>query len=143
MRQAFRVFLLLAALLGPVAASTARATGHDAATAQAQAVINAQIAAFLADDLDAAFALASPTIRAIFVTPEGFGQMVRTGYPMVYRPSSVRFLDSAQRPGLLIQRVLVTDAAGRGHVLEYQMQGAGEAMRINGVRIVPPAGASV
>lgn len=101
-----------------------------------QAVIEAQIGAFMADDFEAAFDFASPAIRSIFGTPERFGQMVRQGYPMVHRPAGLRFLDQAEHGAAILQRVLITDLSGRAHVLEYEMLPSGDAFVINGVRIL-------
>ena len=108
-----------------------------------QAVIEAQIAAFMADDFEAAFGFASPAIRSIFGTPERFGQMVLQGYPMVHRPADLRFLDQAERGAAILQRVLITDQSGRAHVLEYEMLPADGAFVINGVRILPGQGTGV
>ena len=54
-------------------------------------VIVGQLDAFQRDDFAGAFEYASPTIKRIFRTPDRFGAMVRGGYPMVWKPSSVRF----------------------------------------------------
>ena len=127
MRRVWMAFALALGLAGLAAAQTAAP----------RAVIEAQIAAFLADDFVAAFDFASPNIRTIFGTPERFGQMVTQGYPMVHRPSELRFLEQAERGGAILQRVLVTDQAGRLHVLGYEMIPGGAGFVINGVRIVP------
>lgn len=111
--------------------------------ARVEAVISDQIAAFQADDFEAAFDHASPDIRALFQTPERFGQMVRQGYPMVYRPQSLRFLERRAQGGFVLQRVMITDAEGRLHVVEYQMLQSDSGFLINGVRLLPPAGAGV
>jgi hypothetical protein len=133
-----RTFWLAAALtLGLASAAPAQEGGAH------RMVIEAQIAAFLADDFAAAFDFASPNIQAIFGTPERFGQMVTQGYPMVHRPSEVRFLDQAERGGAIYQRVLIADAAGRLHVLEYEMIPGPTGFLINGVRIVPGGAAGV
>ena len=95
-----------------------------------------QIEAFEADDFETAFGFASPGIRAIFGTPSRFGQMVREGYPMVWRPGEVRFSDLAERGGRTVQRVLVTDAAGALYVLEYEMVEGEQGWRIDGVRVL-------
>lgn len=118
--------------------------GAAAQQAQHRAVIEAQIAAFLAEDFATAFEFASPAIRTIFGNPERFGQMVVQGYPMVHRPAELRFLGQVERDGTILQRVLIADQAGRLHLLEYEMipgpapDGAGFV--INGVRILPGAG---
>ena len=109
----------------------------------ASQVIDAQIAAFQADDFDTAFGYASDLIRRIFGTPERFGQMVVTGYPMVHRPASVRYLDQVQRQGAIVQRVLIADQAGAVFVLEYEMIETPQGLRINGVRLVRDGGAGV
>jgi len=108
-----------------------------------RAVIEGQIAAFLADDFTAAFDFASPMIQSIFGTPERFGQMVMQGYPMVHRPAALQFLEQGERGMAIIQRVLVTDAGGRLHVLEYEMLPAEGGFVINGVRILPGQAAGV
>lgn len=108
-----------------------------------EAVIANQIAAFQVDDFEAAFEYASPSIRAIFQTPERFGEMVQQGYPMVHRPGGIRFGERRAQGGFVLQRVLITDAEGRLHVLEYQMLQTDSGFLINGVRLLPPAGAGV
>ncbi|WP_113910510.1 DUF4864 domain-containing protein [Roseovarius dicentrarchi] len=100
-----------------------------------RAVISAQIAAFEADDFDAAFAFASPTIQGMFGSAQRFGAMVRTGYPMVWRPDEVTFLALDQRDGLLWQDVLVRDRNGALHILEYQMEQGPTGWKINAVTI--------
>lgn len=107
------------------------------------AVIDAQIAAFAEDDFVTAFTYASDMIRQIFGTPERFGQMVVEGYPMVYRPGRVRYLERGERRGATIQRVLMTDLAGDSFLLEYEMVETPDGLRINGVRLLPDAGAGV
>ena len=121
------------------------AVGHwwaDPQAARAQnpdieATITAQIDAFRADDFARAFTYASPGIQGIFQTPENFGRMVRGGYPMVWRPDDVQYLELAERGGVLFQNIEITDADGALHILEYQMIEIDGAWRINGVRLLP------
>lgn len=103
-----------------------------------ESVISAQIDAFLADDFETAFSFASPMIKNIFRTPERFGQMVRQGYPMVWRPAEVEFLSIEERGSGLWQNVLVRDAAGAVHILEYQMIQSEAGWLINAVRVRKP-----
>ncbi|MHA7829070.1 MAG: DUF4864 domain-containing protein [Roseovarius sp.] len=113
-----------------------------AARADSQAirdVISSQIDAFLADDVEAAFDHASPTIRQIFGTPERFGEMVQRGYPMVWRPAEVTFLSTEERGGRLFQNVMVRDGAGVLHILEYEMIEGASGWKIDGVRLRAPA----
>ncbi|MFB9149209.1 DUF4864 domain-containing protein [Roseovarius ramblicola] len=101
----------------------------------ARAVISDQIAAFEAGELGRAYGFASPFIQEKFQTPETFGRMVREGYPMVWRPSEVTFLEAREMGGRLWQEVFLRDAAGRGWIAEYELVGIDGEMRINGVRI--------
>ncbi|KRS17188.1 DUF4864 domain-containing protein [Roseovarius indicus] len=98
-------------------------------------VITSQIDAFLADDFETAFTYASPMIKDIFGTPEKFGQMVRQGYPMVWRPSEVNFLSIDRRGKELWQNVMVRDAEGALYILEYQMIPGEMGWLINAVRV--------
>jgi len=108
-----------------------------------ESVISAQIEAFLEDDFETAFTFASPAIRNVFETPERFGRMVRQGYPMVWRPAEVTFLSLERRGPELWQNVLIRDAEGALHVLEYLMVPGGDGWLINAVRVrKAPAGAA-
>ncbi len=102
-----------------------------------EATINNQFQAFAAEDVNKAFSYASPTIKGIFGTPENFGAMVRNGYPMVWKPSSVKMLELRNVAGGLWQRVLVTDASGRLFTLDYQMIEAPGGWQINAVQLLP------
>ncbi len=108
--------------------------------ADVRAVISAQIEAFEIDDFEQAFTYASPTIRQVFRTPENFGVMVQRGFPMVWRPADVRFLELQNRDGALWQDVMVRDVAGDVFILEYEMIKLEAGWKINGVRIRPAAG---
>lgn len=98
--------------------------------------INDQIAAFLADDFDAAFNYASPNIKRLFGSPERFGQMVVEGYPMVHRPAEVTMLEQQAMGATVLQRVMIRDQGGRLHVLGYQMVETDDGWQINGVQIL-------
>ena len=103
-------------------------------------VIDQQLMAFKADDVDRAFTFASPNIKNIFRTPENFGTMVRNGYPMVWRPAEVRYLELREVAGSLWQRVQITDAQGRVHLLDYQMIETENGWQINGVQLLDAPG---
>lgn len=115
-------------LVNPIAART---TGD-----AIKGVISDQIAAFERNDLEEAFSHASPNIRLLFITPERFGQMVQQGYPMVWRPASLRFASRRTLNGRDYQIVVLQDQAGRFHALEYEMVPDAGGWKINGVRIV-------
>ena len=130
-------YLLLPAfiLAGPTVA-------QEADLSAPQQIITDQIAAFASQDAEAAFVFASPMIQGLFGNPTNFGEMVRNGYPMVWRPGTVRYLDLREREGRLLQRVEITDAAGRAHLLEYEMIELETGWKINGVRLLKADGLS-
>ncbi|MGI9369103.1 MAG: DUF4864 domain-containing protein [Ruegeria sp.] len=115
------------------------ATVVHAQEAEIEANIGAQISAFKADDFAKAFSYASPNIQQLFGTPDNFGTMVRNGYPMVWRPAEVRYLELREVGGLLWQKVMIVDGSGQVHLLDYQMIRQGGDWKINGVQILGAA----
>ena len=105
-----------------------------------EGVISGQIEAFKADDFAQAFTFAAPSIRQIFRTPENFGVMVRRGYPMVWRPAEVTFLDLRDEAGVPVQTVQIRDAAGTILLLAYSMTQTGAGWKISGVQILEAPG---
>ncbi|MEO1312945.1 MAG: DUF4864 domain-containing protein [Pseudomonadota bacterium] len=103
-----------------------------------EGVIQNQLNAFQADDFDTAFTYASPMIQGMFGSPERFGQMVRQGYPMVWRPAGVEYTALTERGGRFYQNVLITDQAGQLHLLEYEMIETPDGWEINGVQFKRP-----
>ena len=104
-----------------------------------EGTIQSQIDAFLVDDFATAFTFASPSIKGMFGNPDRFGTMVRQGYPMVWRPDAVRYLDLREEAGRQVQRVMITDQAGAIHFLDYYMTETTEGWQINGVQILSGA----
>ena len=135
-----RKFLLALSVVATLATGATAQQTHDPAV---EATIQHQFDAFIAGDVATAFSYAAPNIQGIFGTAENFGLMVQQGYPMVWRPSSVKYLDLRQGPGGPFQKVAITDAAGALHVLEYQMVPDGDGWVIGGVQILqePEVGA--
>ena len=106
-----------------------------------RAVITDQLDAFTHDDALRAFSLATTSIRAQFGTPEVFMNMVRTAYPVVYRPQAVQFEQPIVVEGEVIQPVRMTDAEGRAWVALYPMQRQADGgWRINGCQLARLAG---
>lgn len=108
-----------------------------------EATISSQFDAFLDRDVEAAWQYASPNIQRLFRTPENFGSMVQNGYPMVWTPDRVEFIDLQSLGSIIVQRVEVIDQAGTAHYLGYQMIETETGWRINGVQILraPQVGA--
>jgi hypothetical protein len=106
-----------------------------------RAVVEAQFAAFAADDAQRAFSYAAPSIRDVFKTPDRFMAMVRAGYPVVYRPASVIFLNPLRSQGQLFLGVQLTDADGRLWLATYRLERQPDkSWRISGCDVQPSAG---
>jgi hypothetical protein len=137
MRRVLAVMVLLAVVAVPV---RAQAPASDVAAADRGAirsVIESQIAAFRRDDGDAAFAFASPSIKAMFQTPEIFMAMVREGYPQVYRPNAVSFAELVRVDGTLQQLVDIVGPDGLPVIAAYEMERQPDgSWRINGCRLL-------
>ena len=84
-------------------------------------VIGSQLEAFNDRDIDQAWTYASPNIKRLFGDPGNFGVMVQRGYPMVWDNAEVRFLELREIAGNLWQKVMIRDANGGLHLLDYQM----------------------
>jgi Domain of unknown function (DUF4864) len=99
-------------------------------------VIEAQLAAFAANDAEQAFSLASSGIRAQFGNANNFMAMVRRGYPMVVRPDAVFFFQAEtdeDSPQAVSQLVGLRDRDGRHWKATYLLQRqSGGDWRISG-----------
>lgn len=132
MRQWVMGLLLAASMAGSAWAQEADIKG----------VISDQIEAFKSDDFAEAFKFASPTLQNLFATPENFGRMVTQGYPMVWRPAEVTYLDLRKEAGTLWQKVQIVDTEGRVHILDYRMMETENGWKINGVQLLESMGLS-
>lgn len=131
--------VLFASFSSAAAAQSGEPAGlTDADRSQIRAVIERQMTAFRADDKAGAFALASPAIQSMFVTPEAFMNMVKSGYQPVYRPKVVEFQEIVQLDGAPVQRVYVVGPDGVPTIALYPMQRQPDgSWRINGCYLVP------
>ena len=116
-----RLLAAAALALAPLAAAAQGAVAPDDARAVRQ-VIEAQLDAFRQDDAPRAFSYTAPGIREAFQTPENFLAMVRSAYPVVYRPRNVSFDPPLLLEGQLVQAVRMTDAEGHGWLAVYPME---------------------
>lgn len=130
--------VLLAAAI--VAAGACSAFAQDA---DIRATINQQFEAFKADDFATAFTFASPNLQRLFQSPQNFGRMVTQGYPMVWRPAAIDYLELREEGGTYFQRIQIADAKGAFHYLEYRMLETTDGWRINGVQVLDAPGAAV
>lgn len=126
-------------------ASTAGAAGLAAADArQVRDVVEAQLAAFAEDDAERAYSYAAPNVRRLFPTPGLFMAMVRSGYPVVYRPATVAFLPAEREDegdSLAVLTVQMTDGDGALWRVVYHLQRqAGTVWQITGCEAEREAG---
>jgi hypothetical protein len=135
-----RALLLVSVLLfGALRAQAEPVAVEDAKAIRA--VVEAQLAAFAADDAKRAFSYAAPSIREMFGTPDRFMEMVRTGYPVVYHASSVVFLNPVWVEGQLFEGVQLTDADGSVWLATYRLERQPDrSWRISGCDVQPSSG---
>ena len=104
-------------------------------------VVEAQLAAFAKDDAVKAFSFAAPNVRETFGTATNFMSMVRSGYPVVYRPASVTFLTAQLRDKQVVQRVQMNDADGEAWLAVYTLEKQkNKVWRITGCLVVENKG---
>ncbi|WP_299872947.1 DUF4864 domain-containing protein [uncultured Sulfitobacter sp.] len=126
----------LIAMLGGLLMSVFLAVTATAQQAEIEGTITSQLEAFKVDDFEQAFTYATPTLQRLFKTPQNFERMVTQGYPMVWRPAEVTYLELAEQRGALIQKVQIVDAKGFKHLLAYRMIKTDAGWRIGGVQIL-------
>ena len=103
-----------------------------------ETTIRSQLDSFQHDDAPGAYAFAAPSIQRIFPDPETFIDMVRRGYPPIYRPRSTEFSELALRDGDLIQEVELVGPDGRPALALYTMERAPDGRwLIAGCALVP------
>ncbi len=134
--------MILGAAASLACAAWAAPTEVSDSDAQAiRSVIQAQLAAFRADDAELAFSYASPSIREKFGVAGHFLAMVRGAYPVVRRPESVGFLLAQAVDDEVIQRVRMTDRNGTAWLAIYRMRRQiDHSWRIDGCIVTPDDG---
>ncbi|MEO6854906.1 MAG: DUF4864 domain-containing protein [Rhodoferax sp.] len=110
----------LAALLLSVSALAAPLSTQE--VKNVRAVIQAQLAAFAADDAVKAFSYAAPNVRKSVASAEHFMAMVRGQYAVVYRPASVAFMQPERDGDMVVQPVQMSDAEGVAWLAVYTLQ---------------------
>ncbi|CAD7029287.1 hypothetical protein REJC140_02696 [Pseudorhizobium endolithicum] len=132
----FRRFACIALCLGLATLSAAQAGDP---VADARKVISEQISAFLADDSEAAYALASPGMRGGVPDEKEFLDMVRERYAPVYRATKYAFGRSKLVGGgeLVLQEVMIGAREGADWLAIYEMRLMDDgSYKVNGVRIL-------
>lgn len=134
--RAFTSWILTAAAMCLALLSAAPAWADPSSDAT-QEVIEQQLDAFSRDAWDEAYGFAAPSIKRIFPSADAFANMVRGGYPMVWRNSSVEFLESGPAAGgAQYEQILrIVDQDGRSFLARYTLAEIDGAWRITGVMI--------
>ena len=104
--------------------------------ADIQSTISDQLRAFASDNFIEAFTHASPGIKDIFGTVENFSNMVKKGYPMVWRFNNFEFLNLEETPQGYSQIVRITDQNDKLFLLKYFMKNVAGIWKISGVSII-------
>ena len=104
--------------------------------ADIQSTISDQLRAFASDNFIEAFTHASPGIKDIFGTVENFSNMVKKGYPMVWRYNNFEFLKLEETPQGYSQIVRITDQNDKLFLLKYFMKNVAGIWKISGVSII-------
>ncbi|ENN87105.1 hypothetical protein RHSP_67477 [Rhizobium freirei PRF 81] len=126
----------VAALLCFVFASMARAEDP---VQTAQALIQAQIGAFLHNDAAAAYSFAAPGIKALFPDKDSFFAMVKKTYQPVYHPGNYAFGKSRaiDNGAVVYQELMITGTDGKDWTAIYQITRQPDgSYKINGVQIL-------
>ncbi|TIO07918.1 DUF4864 domain-containing protein [Mesorhizobium sp.] len=95
----------------------------DAQVKAAQATIDGQLRAFIADDGAAAYSFAAPNVKRIFPTVDTFMNMVTNGYPPVRKPQAYSFGKVQEMsPTSIIQQVLIVGPDGKDYEAVYTLE---------------------
>ena len=106
-----------------------------------QTVVQSQLAAFAKDDAEKAFSYAAPELRKTIGNSSAFMAMVKSSYPVVYRPASVAFLKPESSGDDAVQRVQMLDASGASWLAVYSLQRQKDkTWRISGCALVENKG---
>ncbi len=118
----------------PFLFSVAAYAGEETA---AQASIDAQLRAFLADDNAAAYSYAAPNVKQIFPTLEMFMGMVSNGYKPVQKPKSYSFGKFEwMGSNKIAQRVMLVGPDGKDYEALYTLELQPDGVwRITGVSL--------
>lgn len=77
-----------------------------------RAVIESQIDAFKRDDAETAFALVSPEVQEMFRAPDIFLEMLKIGYPSLFKPGSYFFGAPLLEDGSAVQPMRIIGSSG-------------------------------
>jgi hypothetical protein len=118
-----RLFILMAIALAAVTTIKTHAGGLSEEDARGvERIIMAQLVAFASDDPDGAFATTTPAVRKAIGDAGRFAAMVKSTYPMVYRPASVVFHKPEVTGGTVLQLVEITDQRTKSWLAMFTLE---------------------
>jgi DNA-binding transcriptional LysR family regulator len=117
-----RALLAAVMLVGMSAPAFAEAGTSDVDRQAIEQTIRGQMNAFQRDDAAGAFAFAAPGTQHRFGDAETFLEMVRRGYPPVYRPHGVDFTKLTTEDGEVLQSVELIGPDGAPYTALYTME---------------------
>jgi hypothetical protein len=101
-------------------------------------IIEAQIQAFLTDDIDLAYSFAAPSIKAKFPDKAAFFAMVKKSYAPVYHPGNYAFGRTAADGKQVLHEVMITGRDGKNWKAYYKLSLQTDGQyKIDGVVILP------
>jgi len=113
---------------------------NEADRAAITAVIAAQLIALQRGDASAAYAYASPLLRAEYPTPASFMEMVRAAYAPVLQAHRAHFQDLVSYRGYPTELVLLIDSDGEATMALYLMRRVAGEWKIAGCILAAPPG---
>ncbi|TPK99307.1 DUF4864 domain-containing protein [Mesorhizobium sp. B2-4-12] len=117
MRRTLFAFALVPLILA------SSASAGDADIKAAQAAIDGQLKAFIANDGATAYSFAAPNVKQIFPTVDTFMNMVTNGYAPVRKPQTYSFGKVKETsPGSIVQQVLIVGPDGKDYEAVYTLQ---------------------
>ena len=122
----FSLRFLVAAAIGITASVAAAGLGAEpipeAEAQKVRAVIETQLQAFADDDADRAFEANTPGVREAIGSAGHFLALVRGGYPMIFRPTSISFMQPEQRGDAVLQLAEIVDAQGKSWLALFSLE---------------------
>ncbi|WP_417691568.1 DUF4864 domain-containing protein [Roseibium sp.] len=137
-RQLFHLVALATILSLP--ASLVRADGSSESRTFRQIIQN-QMQAFQRGDATSAFGLATRTLQKRYQSPDVFIEMVKRGYPPVYRPQSVTFGKIKDTDFGPVQEVYLIGPKGQNWLALYSFEQQDDgAWKISGCYLTKSSG---
>lgn len=123
--------------------SLAQGIENEADAEASRSVVEDQLEAFKARDLDRAYSHAAPGIRAMFPSVEQFSAMVERGYGAIFKNETYVFGRNRQDAQDMFHEVIITDETGKQWQAVYSLRRQEDgSWRITGVKMNPYKGGS-